>query len=499
MSSKASWSPEHAGAKCDECPLKHKRTGQPVRPEIKAGTHILFVGQEPGPAEAAKGKPFIGGAGQELDRLLAKIGLQRSDVSIDNAIACCPADGHGKPLKGGLTSLIAQIKTKNAYALRTWRVRAKAAVAEAKVVHKDWWKKGKDETKEACHARREAYIKGIIGEPAITKSPVTCCAPRLARNVSRYSQIIPLGGLATKCITGKEEGINALRGDTITLPDGKRVVPTFNQAALLREARHLRWVVERDLSKALRFFRGELQWDREAVDARIVYNPSLDRLEEILFGPQSTDVDRWTYDWETTKGDPLAVTPKCISIGWRDRWTKVWSACVLIHRDAATLQVLDHVILPDGSVRPAGETYWQAATKLLVERWQHDDEDGRAVWYGQNAGNFDRMVSECHLGYAPLKLVDLLLLHRASFPQLRHNLALIGTTLTDIGAWKVDEAGDAMALSDDNFSLWHYCALDSIVTGMCVDALLDGDYLRDVPSLLRSDYFRPMPCAALGE
>jgi DNA polymerase len=42
---------------------------------------IFLVGEAPGAREDAQGEPFVGAAGKLLDRMLAGIGLARSDIT----------------------------------------------------------------------------------------------------------------------------------------------------------------------------------------------------------------------------------------------------------------------------------------------------------------------------------------------------------------------------------------------------------------------------------
>jgi DNA polymerase len=58
---------------------------------------LMFVGEAPGFHEDQQGIPFVGQAGKLLDRLLAGIGLERSDVMIANVLKCRPP-GNRDPL-----------------------------------------------------------------------------------------------------------------------------------------------------------------------------------------------------------------------------------------------------------------------------------------------------------------------------------------------------------------------------------------------------------------
>jgi DNA polymerase len=51
---------------------------------------LVFVGEGPGADEDLKGEPFVGAAGQVLNRLIANMGLKREDVYICNVVKCRP-------------------------------------------------------------------------------------------------------------------------------------------------------------------------------------------------------------------------------------------------------------------------------------------------------------------------------------------------------------------------------------------------------------------------
>jgi len=51
---------------------------------------LLFIGEAPGQDEDIQGEPFVGRAGQLLDRMLQAIGLDRQQVYIMNTIKCRP-------------------------------------------------------------------------------------------------------------------------------------------------------------------------------------------------------------------------------------------------------------------------------------------------------------------------------------------------------------------------------------------------------------------------
>ncbi len=76
---------------CQSCPLASRRTnvvfgeGNPLSP-------LVLVGEGPGDQEDRTGRPFVGRAGQLLDRALADNNLSRNDVYICNTVKCRAAD-----------------------------------------------------------------------------------------------------------------------------------------------------------------------------------------------------------------------------------------------------------------------------------------------------------------------------------------------------------------------------------------------------------------------
>ena len=51
---------------------------------------VMLVGEGPGEQEDIKGEPFVGPAGQLLNRMLAAIGVERGEVYIANIVKCRP-------------------------------------------------------------------------------------------------------------------------------------------------------------------------------------------------------------------------------------------------------------------------------------------------------------------------------------------------------------------------------------------------------------------------
>ena len=74
---------------CTLCRLANGRT-QVVYGVGNPHADLMFVGEGPGYHEDKQGEPFVGAAGQLLNRMLSEIGLRREDVYINNVVMCRP-------------------------------------------------------------------------------------------------------------------------------------------------------------------------------------------------------------------------------------------------------------------------------------------------------------------------------------------------------------------------------------------------------------------------
>lgn len=164
---------------CRDCRLAETRTkfvfgmGSP-RPRV------LFVGEGPGYEEDRQGLPFVGKAGQLLDKIMAAIGLDRNSVYIANMVKCHPLkDPSQRELRGND-------------------------------------RPPEPEEMAACRKILDRQIE-------ILDPPVICA----------------LGSTAARALLGTEDGITRLRGRVFqfeVLGKGKTVplIPTYHPAALLR-------------------------------------------------------------------------------------------------------------------------------------------------------------------------------------------------------------------------------------------------------------------------
>lgn len=75
---------------CMRCPLCCQGRTHVVNSEGNRSARLMFVGEAPGADEDASGRPFVGRAGQLLNKIIEAIGLKREDVFIGNVNRCRP-------------------------------------------------------------------------------------------------------------------------------------------------------------------------------------------------------------------------------------------------------------------------------------------------------------------------------------------------------------------------------------------------------------------------
>jgi len=74
---------------CKLCRLCETRKNT-VFGEGDPDARIFFIGEGPGETEDLTGRPFVGRAGQLLDKMIAGMGLRRDQVFIGNIVKCRP-------------------------------------------------------------------------------------------------------------------------------------------------------------------------------------------------------------------------------------------------------------------------------------------------------------------------------------------------------------------------------------------------------------------------
>jgi DNA polymerase len=158
-------------ADCRACPLWKDAT-QTVFGEGPPHARIMLVGEQPGDKEDLAGKPFVGPAGQMLDRALEEAGIDRSKVYVTNAVK------HFKFVPRGKIRLHQKPATPEIRACRPW------------------------------YERELAAIKPVL--------------------------VVAMGATAAQSVFGKITPINKSRGRLIELEDGTRALVTVHPSYLLR-------------------------------------------------------------------------------------------------------------------------------------------------------------------------------------------------------------------------------------------------------------------------
>ncbi|MCI0682476.1 MAG: uracil-DNA glycosylase [Gemmataceae bacterium] len=82
---------------CMKCPELASTRTQTVFADGPPGVELCFIGEAPGADEDAQGLPFVGAAGQLLNKIIAACGMKREEVYICNILKCRPP-GNRTPL-----------------------------------------------------------------------------------------------------------------------------------------------------------------------------------------------------------------------------------------------------------------------------------------------------------------------------------------------------------------------------------------------------------------
>lgn len=166
---------------CTRCPLGSTRLNA-VPGEGNVDADVMFVGEGPGFDEDRQGRPFVGRAGQLLDKMIVAMGLTREQVFIANIAKCHPMTDPLHPEKHG-------------------------------------------------------------NDRAPNAEEIACCRKYIEKQISIIcpKYVVALGGVAAKALIADAKSLGALRGkfydlhlDSVTLPRPVKILATFHPAALLR-------------------------------------------------------------------------------------------------------------------------------------------------------------------------------------------------------------------------------------------------------------------------
>jgi uracil-DNA glycosylase len=161
----------HEASDCHRCHL-HKAASQTVFGEGPAHARVMFVGEQPGDQEDVIGRPFVGPAGQIMDRAMEEAGIDRRTIYITNAVKHFKFEPRGK--------------------------RRIHKTPEAPEI-------------QACRFWLDVEIVGL--------------RPKL---------VVAMGGTAARAVLGRAVTITRERGRPIELPDGQMVFVTVHPSYLLR-------------------------------------------------------------------------------------------------------------------------------------------------------------------------------------------------------------------------------------------------------------------------
>ncbi|OYT61217.1 uracil-DNA glycosylase [Thermoplasmatales archaeon ex4484_30] len=93
---------------CRKCRLWKSRKNA-VPGEGNYNAILMFVGEAPGKTEDEQGKPFVGKAGQLLNEILKKNGIERKEIYITNVVKCRPP-GNRNPLMDEIEACFPYLK-----------------------------------------------------------------------------------------------------------------------------------------------------------------------------------------------------------------------------------------------------------------------------------------------------------------------------------------------------------------------------------------------------
>ena len=160
-----------AAAGCKACPLWESGT-QTVFGEGAAHADVIFVGEQPGDREDLEGRPFVGPAGQLLDRALVEAEIDRSQVYVTNVVK-----------------------------------------------HFKWKPQGKRRIHQKPNWREIAACRPWLdAEVAVLKPRVLVC----------------LGATAAQALLGKDFRVSRQRGEVVDSPLAENAIATVHPSSILR-------------------------------------------------------------------------------------------------------------------------------------------------------------------------------------------------------------------------------------------------------------------------
>lgn len=120
---------------CQSCAL-HDQCYQHVPGHGPIPADLMFVGEAPGQQEDTEGTPFVGPAGQLLNRMIEAAGWKREDIYVTNVIKCRP-EANRNPTKAEVAAcynhLKKEIELVNPKVIMCW-----GSIAANTLIHPDF-------------------------------------------------------------------------------------------------------------------------------------------------------------------------------------------------------------------------------------------------------------------------------------------------------------------------------------------------------------------------
>lgn len=156
---------------CQGCPLYEDAT-QVVFGQGNDDADLMLVGEQPGAKEDEAGEPFVGPAGQALDKALNRAGIDRGDIYITNAV------------------------------------------------------------KHFKHRQTNGKRKG--SKPDVSET--LACRPWLEQELATVNPrlVIGMGAVAARSLSGRRLAIGEARGEWLETIDGRDLMITYHPSAALR-------------------------------------------------------------------------------------------------------------------------------------------------------------------------------------------------------------------------------------------------------------------------
>lgn len=159
-------------AACRKCQIGYQRRNN-VYGEGDPCARLMLIGEGPGETEDLLGRPFVGRAGELLEKMIGAIGLSREDVYICNTVKCRPTIKDGEKLRN-----------------------------------------------RAPEPQEMENCRGYLDEQI---------------DIIRPAVILTLGAPAAKSFLGGDFQISKMRGRWFVGPQGIPLLPTFHPAYVLRQ------------------------------------------------------------------------------------------------------------------------------------------------------------------------------------------------------------------------------------------------------------------------